>query len=220
MRHLRAYIPALCIAGSTIIAPAAAAQNNGLPSQTQSAAFLETVAHMGLDCDLLQPWQSLAIRALLHEDTRHMTAEKRADVQILSDELDSKFTCETEAMTVWIEGASQGFEHEMLAPYLVAYMTFADMDNPPVVFSATALRTDYTDAVSAIEAKLADLEASGRKPEGGGSWPDYIARTGTAVEEFAETLASGETTGADADQAAAWTAQSALIVESWLTGDQ
>ncbi|MGB3626673.1 MAG: hypothetical protein WA989_12640 [Henriciella sp.] len=220
MRHLKGHVAALCLTSAAITAPLAAAQNNGLPSQTQSAAFLETVANLGRDCGLLKSWQSLSIRALLHEDTKRMTAEKQAEVKALSDELDSEFTCETEAMTVWIDGASQGFESEMLAPYLVAYMTLAKMESPPDVFSAVALRTDYSVALAAIEAKLDELEASGRKPEGGGSWPDYIAKTATAVEGFATTLNSGEVTGHDADRAAAWTAQSALIVESWLAEAQ
>ena len=118
--------------------------------------------------------------------------------------------CDAERLTVWIEGARDGFDLEMLPPYLVAYQTLAEMDAPPMVFSATTLRLDQAPVLAAIETKLAELEASGRLAEGGKTWPVYIDDTSSAVRGFVDELGTE-----GGDQAAAWIAQSALIVGVW-----
>jgi len=199
-----------------VVFSSVSAQNNGLPSQNQSAAFLSVLAEKGLECEHLKPWQSLAIRAQLNEEISQRGRDNLVDVRTESQRLASEFTCETPAMTVWIEAASKGFETEMLPPYLVAYRTLASMDSPPHVFTSTALRTDYDPAIKAIDAMLARLETSGAKPEGGGTWPDYIAKISTAVTGFADTLTNADAGGPDVDRAAAWIAQSAIIINAWL----
>jgi hypothetical protein len=113
-------------------------------------------------------------------------------------------------LTLWIDGARKGFDTEMLPPYLVAYKALAGMEEPPRVFSATALRLDKQPVLAAIDAKLTELAASGRLAEGGKTWPDYIEDTSVAILEFTQELESE-----GGDQAAAWIAQSARIVETW-----
>ncbi|MEO0398375.1 MAG: hypothetical protein AAF224_03005 [Pseudomonadota bacterium] len=204
---------------------AASADASPLPSQVKSAAFLHVVAKRGLECERLRPWQATAIKALAHKDMERWSAERRAALQPEIDRLDGETDCDTEAIKVWIDAAERGFESEMLPPYLVVYRAMAQRATPPKAFSAVALRTDYTAAIAAIDAKLAALEAAGVKPEGGKPWPEYIARTERFAEEFANALAepaaNASAEGNNAaktppDLAASYLAQSALVVEQWL----
>lgn len=164
----------------------------------------------------MRPWQAAALRALNRQDMAGLDDARRAEVVPETARQLAETDCENETMRVWIEGSSRGFDSEMLPPYLVAYKTIAGMQDPPQVFSATALRLDYAPAIAAIDAKFAALEASGAVAEGGYSWPDYIERTEGFIEGFAATLADPEATGEAADEAASWLAQSALVVELWL----
>ena len=199
-----------------ILLGASGASSQEPSSQVRTAAFLEVVAVRGVECDLMRPWQAAALRALNRQDMARWDDARRAEVVPETARQLSETDCENEAMQVWIEGSSRGFDAEMLPPYLVAYKAMAGMEDPPAVFAATALRLDYAPAVAAIDAKFAALEESGAVAEGGYSWPDYIERTEGFIEEFAATLADSETTGEAADEAASWLAQSALIVELWL----
>ena len=181
-----------------------------VPANVRAAAFVEMIAVRGVDCGHLEIWQGQALRALALEDRRSWTASRvealKAETARLLDETD----CDSEALTVWIEGARAGFDYEMLPPYLVAYKTLSEMDSPPRVFLATSLRLDHTPVIAAIDTKLEILAASGRKAEGGKDWSVYAADTRAAVLDLSNSL---EAEGGD--QAAAWIAQSALIVEQW-----
>ncbi len=209
--------PVLIALASLLCASAASAQQPS--SQVRTAAMLEVFATRGVECGLLRPWQAAALRSANQQDMANWQDERR---KTLAPELDRQLaetTCDNQTMRAWIEGASRGFDSEMLPPYLVAYRTLASMETPPKVFTATTLRLDYAPAIAAIDAKLAELEASGATAEGGYSWPDYIARTQSAIEEFVATLTAADASGGDADEAAAWLAQSALMVELWLADE-
>jgi hypothetical protein len=190
-----------------------------LSSRVRSAAMLEVIAERGVDCGLMRPWQAAALRALNRQDMASWEDEARAQAVSETDRQLGETDCDDGTMRLWIEGSSRGFDSEMLPPYLVAYRTLATMPEPPQVFAATTLRLDYAPAIAAIDAKFAALEASGAVAEGGYSWPDYIARTGGFIEEFAATLSDPDASGPAADEAASWLAQSALVVELWLADE-
>lgn len=204
------------VVAALVIVSASAAQAQQPSSRVRSAALIEVIAVRGVECDLMRPWQAAALRALNRQDMSGWDDERRAEVILETARQLSETDCDNQTVQAWIEGSSRGFDTEMLPPYLVAYATMARMDEPPAVFTATALRLDYAPAITAIDAKFAELEASGAVAEGGYSWPEYIERTEGFVEEFAATLADPEATGEAADEAASWLAQSALIVELWL----
>ncbi|MGD2133559.1 MAG: hypothetical protein PVI23_12265 [Maricaulaceae bacterium] len=209
----------LCLAASCVIVASTAhgqEPSQQAPSRVRSAALVDVMATRGLECGLLRPWQAVALRALNNYDMKSWNPEQREMVWPETARQLAETDCENEMMRVWIEGSSRGFETEMLPPYLVAYRTLALMENPPEVFAATALHLDHGAAVDAIDAKFAELEASGAVAEGGYSWPDYIENTQGFIEAFAATLADPQASGPEADQAAAWLAQSVLVVELWL----
>ena len=187
-----------------------------IPGQVKSALFLEAVATRGLECGLLEPWQASSLRALNIQDMERWSQERR---NLFDSEIDrslSNRSCDDEAIAAWIEGASRGFDVEMLPPYLIVYRTLVGYETPPTVFRNTTTRLRYGPAVSAINDKLTELAASGHKPEGGGPWPDYITGIEDAAREFVSTLADKEADLQKRNQASAWIAQSAHIVELWL----
>ena len=197
----------LCFAGASL---AFAAHANPLPSRATSNALIETIARLGLDCGYLKRWESLSLRAMAHSDRERLADDQRPFVLSEIERLNAEMTCGSELLTAWIEAARQGFDYEMLPPYLVVYKTMAELDEPPRVFSATSLRLDRAPVIAAIEVRLKALEASGRPAEGGRPWPEYIEGVTAAATDFAEKI---EAEGGD--QAAAWIAQAAMIVELW-----
>lgn len=200
--------PTLCALAIAVASPIALADPP--PSQVQSGAFVEMIAARGVECGHLKVWQGHALRALALEDRKEWSVDLVASLRVETEKLIVDTECDAESLTVWIEAAQEGFDSEMLPPYLVLYKTLAEMESPPRVFQATSLRLDPTPVIAAIDAKLEELAASGRKAEGGKDWPDYIADTESAVLEFVDSLkAEG------GDQAAAWIAQSALVIEAW-----
>lgn len=198
----------LCAMTFSIAAPIAIAETS--PPKVRSGAFVEMIATRGVECSHLKSWQGHALHALALEDRKAWSAELIGSLRVETARLVAETDCDAEILTVWIEGASKGFDAEMLPPYLVMYKTLAEMDNPPRVFLATSLRLDRAPVIAAIDAKLEELAASGRKAEGGKDWPVYKADTQAAVLEFVDAL---EAEGGD--QAAAWIAQSAIVIEEW-----
>lgn len=178
--------------------------------RVRSAALVEMIAQRGAACELLTNWQGLALRAASLEDRKNWTPEQVTSLKAETARLIENTECDSELLNVWIEGSSKGFDSEMLPPYLVAYKTLVEMEEPPHVFLATSLRLDHAPVIAAIDAKLEALAASGMKPEGGKTWPEYAEDTGEAIREFAQSLESE-----GGDQAGAWLAQSALIIEAW-----
>ena len=191
-----------------------------VPSSVRSAAFLEAIATRGLECGLLKPWQASALRALNLSDMERWPETRRAS---LGDEIKRSLAerdCEDKGVAAWIEGASRGFDSEMLPPYLIVYRSLAQLENPPAVFSSTTTRLRYDPAIEAINSKLSALEASDMKPEGGGQWPEYIAGIEKAAGDFVATLANENAAPSERDQASVWIAQSAHIVELWLLEEE
>ncbi|WOR13899.1 hypothetical protein RYZ27_08975 [Hyphomonas sp. FCG-A18] len=189
----------------------------GLPSfaepqypQVKSNAFIEAIAQRGAECRLLTRWQALSLRAMALEDRKRFTPQQRSGIDAAIRNQLASMTCKSDSLTVWVDAAREGFETEMLAPYLIVYQSLAKMPDPPQTFSAVSLRTDYAPVLEMIDTKLKEFETSGRVAEGGKPWPNYIERTKDAALGFVSSL---ENDGGD--QAAAWIAQSALIVESW-----
>ncbi|WP_430401386.1 hypothetical protein [Hyphomonas sp.] len=181
-----------------------------LPSKVRSGAYIEMIAQRGVECGHLSQWESLSLRAMALQDREGWS---QAHVESLKTETAKRVAeteCDAEMLTLWIEGARKGFDIEMLPPYLVAYKTLSRMKDPPHAFSAVALRLDKEPVISVIDAKLAELAATGRPAEGGKTWPDYIEYTGEAILKLTQQLE-----GEGGDQAAAWIAQSARIVETW-----
>lgn len=196
-----------------ILPGVAAAQT---PANVKSAAFLEVIATRGAACSLLKPWQASALRALVLQDMERWPREERA---LLPPEARARLattTCEDEAVRAWIDAAQRGFESEMLAPYLVAYRHFARAETRPDVFTKTATRLRYAEAIDAISAKLDALAASGAVPDGGGPWPEFTSRIEDAMDDYMKTLASGEAPAGEQAKAAAFIAQAAHVVELWL----
>lgn len=187
-----------------------AASAERISSQVKSNALIEVIAERGLECNLLKRWQNLSLRALALEDRRRWDDEKRAQLATTRIAQGRYMSCDSEILNVWIEGARQGFDYEMLPPYLVVYETMASLDSPPHVFAAVSLRADRAPVLDAVRAELTALAASGRLAEGGKAWPEYIESTRAHALSFASQL---EAEGGD--QAAAWIAQSAMIVETW-----
>lgn len=198
------------VAASVLVSMPVMAFAEPAPSQVRSNAMIETIAVRGVDCNHLKSWEGMALRALAAHDRTDWPADRIAALRAETARQLDQTECDSEFLVEWIEAARQGFDYEMLPPYLVAYKTLAEMDTPPRVFVSTTLRLDTSPVLEAIDRKLADLAASGHPPEGGKPWPDFIDRTSAAVLEFAASLG-----GDESDQAAAWIAQSALIVELW-----
>ncbi len=178
------------------------------------------MAERGRECDLLTAWQSAAIRVQTLEQTRDWDNDRRQRIGDAINERVAAMACDDAGMTGWIGAASRGFDTEFLPPYLVVYRTLAQMDNPPMTFTAVALRHDFAAAIERIDAKFAELEASGAKAEGGKSWPDYIETTGQWAEQFVQRVNGEETERKmTMDEAAGWIAQSAMVTELWLAED-
>jgi len=168
------------------------------------------IAQRGAECGLLKEWEALSLHALSLQDREGWSDELLESLKAETARQMAETECDSEMLTLWIDASRPGFEAEMLPPYLVAYRTLAELGVPPHVFAGTALRLDKAPVIAAIDAKLAELAESGRPAEGGKPWPEYIDGTREAILQFV-----GQLEGEGGDQAAAWLAQSARIVETW-----
>ncbi|MGF1543775.1 MAG: hypothetical protein ACFB00_04630 [Parvularculaceae bacterium] len=207
------------LAGAAALAVATGAAAQDASRKVKTAAFLETVATRGVACGHMKDWQAATLRALNIRDMANWPRERREAFIAAAEDQIAETACDDEAMTLWIDASRPGFEREMLPPYLVAYRTLAGYDDPPNVFTQTAVRLRYGSAVRRIDAKLEAIKASGARPEGGGSWPDYEARTASFVRGFVATLADDDADPADVAEAAGWIAQTAHVIELWLADE-
>lgn len=214
---MKLMIGAACaLLAAASMAPAPARAQGEASPKVRTAAFLEMVATRGRECGRLRSWQAAALRALNLEDMSGWSFAQREAMIAESERQLAEAGCDNEAMTLWIDGARRGFEAEMLAPYLVAYLTLVGYEDPPPLFTKTTTRIRYGPAVQAIRDKLAALEASGAAPEGGGSWEEYIDKTGTRVRALVAAFANDEADPRERRDAGAWIGQTAHIVELWL----
>lgn len=184
--------------------------------RVKSAAFLEVIAERGVDCGLMKPWQAASLRALNLRDMNGWSFERRQAFQEETARRLKDTDCTNEAMNVWIEGASRGFESEMLAPYLIVYRTIVGYESPPEIFTQTTVRLRYGPVVKAINAKLEEIQESGAPAEGGKPWPEYVAGIEEAARGFVSTLSNPDASHEEREQAAIFIAQTAHIVELWM----
>lgn len=199
-----------------LLAALPAMAQDQLPTAVRSNAMVQMFADRGLDCDLLKPWQSAALRGMVAEDMAARPAEQLDLMAAEAERLGAETACDADLLNAWIDGSSRGFETEMLPPYLVAYRQMARMQNPPDVFLEAAANDDLPAAVTAIDAKLEALEAAGVMPEGGQSWPEYFARVEEFIAGFVALQDSGDAESAEVLQASALIRQSVEITELWL----
>lgn len=215
MKFLSARVGALFFALLAGTVPALA-QNNGLPGAVRSNAFVQMVAERGLECDLLKPWESAALMGMVADDMSRRPEDMMAQMQTEAARLSAETACDAQALNVWIEGASPGFEREILPPYLVAYAQLARLETPPEVFTRITTLEDHGQAIEQIEAKIDALGAAGVTPEGGMSWPEYVERVDEFIAGFMALTDSGDAESAEVAQAAGLIEQSVRITELWL----
>ncbi|MAK60265.1 MAG: hypothetical protein CMK09_04745 [Ponticaulis sp.] len=205
---------------SFCLAFAAQAQNNGLPNREQSVVLLELITTKGAECDLLDPWEVAAIRAMMEQEMSGWSTQRRRTVAESASDKIAEADCETPVVTNWIDASKPNMQGEMLPGFLLTYKTIAQMDTPPLVFTMSALRLDTRPVIDAIDAKLAELEASGATAEGGKPWPEYIEGTTNQIHTVMAGYMSDE---ADArmppDQVAGLIAQAVMITKIWYEGE-
>lgn len=178
-------------AALTLFGASASAQDNETPRQYRSLVFVETIARRGLECGLLRPWQSAALSVQVNDAAHAWTEPQRARLDADATAQAADMACEDETLNVWIEGAGRGFESEMLAHFIVIYAALSEMSPQITLFRETTRLEHHTQARDAIAAKLAELEAAGAIPEGGGPWPHFIEQTSSAATEIARGYESG-----------------------------
>lgn len=214
------YMKHLAILLSACVVSIVTASAQPIPGSVKTAAFLEVTATRGLECGLLRPWQASALRALNLRDMENWNADRGALLATEVERSIAETSCDDEAMQAWINGARPGFDREFLPPYLIVYRTLVGYEDPPKVFSRTAVRLRYLPVIEAINAKLAAIEASGAVAEGGKSWPDSTKGVQEHARGFVATLTNPEASLAERDEAAGWIAQSAHIVELWFLDEE
>jgi hypothetical protein len=170
-------------------APSAA---QGLPNREQSVVLLNVIALKGGECGLLRPWEAATVQALADQDTLGWEQTRVAATAAETQALLARTGCDEPFLHLWIDGARRGIEAEYLSLHLVVYRALLSMQAPPDAFREAATRASPAADIAAIDAKLAALEASGARPDGGGPWPEFIASTSAAVEQFAPMLDQGE----------------------------
>ncbi|MAK59524.1 MAG: hypothetical protein CMK09_00950 [Ponticaulis sp.] len=195
------------------------AQNNGLPNRDQSVVLLQTITTIGAECDLLAPWEVAAIRAMMEQEMSGWPLDRR---HAAADEAHKKIAeadCDTPVVTGWIDGSKPNMQGEMLPGFLLTYKTIAEMDERPLVFTMNAVTLDTRPVVSAIDAKLAVLQAEGATPEGGKPWPDYISRTTDQINTVMKAYMDDETEARmKPDEVAALIAQAVMVTNLWYEG--
>lgn len=200
----------------TLAAPALA-QNNGLPTQRQGLVLVEAITQRGRDCDLLRPWQAEALRMQTQVELAQYEGEDRAAIDTEIAERASAMACDDALLNGWIEGASPGFEREMLPFFLVAYDAMAGLDPVPAAFAQITGRSDYGLPLSIIGAEIERLQDAGIRPEGGVEWDAYETRINTAAAEIAGVLNGGEAERFSRAEAEGYVVNIARVTELWLT---
>jgi len=133
------------------------------------------MALRGLECDLLRPWEGAALQTQSSREMAKFDAGAQAEIEAEIDRVTGEMACDSELLTVWIEGAHPGFEREMLPFFLTGYDALATLDPVPPYFIEQTGRSDFAAVLPAINREIARLEADGIRPEGGGEWDEYRA---------------------------------------------
>ena len=187
----KGFAAALIFAGLTLIAPPAAAQDS-LPSHDESVALLHVIALKGSECGLLRPWEAATVQALADQGSLGWEPGRRQAMERQKQARLSRTACDAPVLNVWIDGARPGLEGEYLSLHLVVYRTLLSLPEASGPVSRAVHRTTPGADIAAIDAQLARLEAAGAAPDGGGPWPEFIARTSAAVERYVPMLDRGE----------------------------
>jgi len=210
---------ALALAGAVLACVAsslALAQNNGLPSRQQSVVLVESMALRGLECDLLRPWEGAALQTQSSREMAKFDAGAQAEIEAEIDRVTGEMACDSELLTVWIEGAHPGFEREMLPFFLTGYDALATLDPVPPYFIEQTGRSDFAAVLPAINREIARLEADGIRPEGGGEWDEYRAMIGEAARDIAAAMGGQEGLRFPPDEARGFASDIATVIELWL----
>jgi hypothetical protein len=218
MNTRRAAIGCLLLAAVVAATPASAtAQNNGLPNRQPSLILVELIADRGLHCSLLRPWQAASLRMQARDQLATFDEAGRAAIAAEIDARRPKMLCDDALLKTWIEAAGPNFDREHLPELLAGYRAFARQITPPAPFQAATGRTDYADALTRIEDKLAALESAGVQPPGRMSWPALAERqAGFAAQLAAAISGIGEAGRFSAEQAAQIAEDVGRIGELWL----
>lgn len=187
----RGFAAALIAAGLTLTAPPAAAQS-GLPSHDESVALLNIIALRGGECGLLKPWEAATVQALADQGSLGWEPSRLEAMERQKQARLAQTACDTPFLNVWIDGARPGLEGEYLSLHLVVYRTLLSFPEATSSASRAVHRTTPDADIAVIDAQLARLEAAGAVPDGGGPWPEFIARTSAAVERYVPMLDRGE----------------------------
>jgi hypothetical protein len=178
-----------CFSLMLTAAPAAA---QGLPNRDQSVVLLNIIALKGAECGLLRPWEAEIIHSMAEQDMLGWDEPRKARIAAETNTRLAETNCDTPSVvSVWIEAARRGIATEYLSLFLVIYRTMLKMDAPPLIFNDLAERDSPAADIAAIDAALAEIEASGARPDGGGPWPQFIEGTSEFVREFAPLLDAG-----------------------------
>lgn len=196
----------------------ALAQNNGMPTQRQGLVLVESIATRGHECDLLQPWQAAALRTQTRRELAGYDAAAREEIAAEIADASAGMTCDDALLNGWIEGASPGFEREMLPFFLVGYTAFAEMEPQPALFTDVTGRADYGRPLSMISAEIERLQDAGVVPEGGAEWDAFEARIDAATADIAAALRGEEGGEFPPEEAAGHVTDIASVTELWLAG--
>jgi hypothetical protein len=207
----------LIVVFTLLFAAPLASQNNGLPTQRQSAVLMELIADRGLHCGLLRPWQAASLRMQTREMTARFGEAGRAAIAAEIEARRPDMGCDDRLLTTWITGAGPNLEREYLPELLAGYRALALQDPPPAPFVETAGREDFARALVRIDAKLAALEAAGEQPAGQMSWRVLAERQERLAAQIGAAIAgTGDAGRFSSEQAANIAADVARIGELWL----
>jgi hypothetical protein len=196
------------------------AQNNGLPSQQQSAVLMTLIADRGEECALLRPWQAESLRVQNRDLILRFDDAAREAVERDIEARRPAMGCDDGLLVAWTAGAGPNFEQEYLPELLGAYRAFAVQSSPPEIFLTLVGREDHTEAIGRIDAKLAEMEAAGVRPPSGMTWPQLLERQATAAGEISAAIAGSPTTERfTREQAEGLVGDVVTVVELWMADE-
>lgn len=207
----------LLFLGSLAFVVPLAAQNNGLPSQQQGAVLIEVIAIRGAQCELLRPWQSASLRMQTRDQIARFDDTTRAQIRREVDARVQAMPCDDAVLVQWIDAAAPNMEREYLPELLAAYRALATMSPRPVPFDSVTGRAQYTDVVPRLDAKLADLVASGVRLPGGMTLDALNKRQAGFATQIGAAINGTDTVGRfTAEQARQVVVDVGRIGELWL----
>ena len=200
---------------TAMMALATAAQAPVSDHQLQTLLFLELVSRRAPQCDLIEAWEGAAVRTQTAQVLRGFDIATQDAFEAQIQDRMAEVACDDEQMNAWVEAFRPGISREFLPPILALYRGFARQDDPPALFLAEA-DAGRAEAIARIDARLAQWQAAGITPEGGGDWAGYATRVEAAADRIRDVLASGEADGLTPAQASMLIRDSVTVTELWL----